>query len=90
MYYVLWDGELATCSCKNFEFWGILCRHIPSIFFYKDCYKIPSKYLPSCWQHQASDGGDEVEFQEHIFIEEEIAPQIYYHSHDELNIEHIF
>ena len=24
---VLWDGEMTSCSCKNFEFWSILCRH---------------------------------------------------------------
>ena len=25
---VLWDGKMTNCSCKNFEFWGIFCRHI--------------------------------------------------------------
>ena len=26
---VFWDGEMATCNYKHFEFWGILCHHIP-------------------------------------------------------------
>ncbi|KAH7848663.1 hypothetical protein Vadar_005885 [Vaccinium darrowii] len=46
---VFWDGETTTCSCKHFEFWGILCRHILSVFLHKDCYKIPYIYLPSRW-----------------------------------------
>lgn len=46
---VFWDGETATCGCKHFEFWGILCRHILSVFLHKDCYQIPSMYLPSRW-----------------------------------------
>ncbi|KAF7134987.1 hypothetical protein RHSIM_Rhsim08G0141700 [Rhododendron simsii] len=46
---VFWDGETAICSCKHFQFWGILCRHILSVFLRKDCYKIPSQYLPSRW-----------------------------------------
>jgi SWIM zinc finger len=25
---VAWDGTTLFCSCKNFEFWGIVCRHI--------------------------------------------------------------
>ncbi|CAJ2656922.1 unnamed protein product [Trifolium pratense] len=44
---VFWDGKIATCSCKHFEFWGVLCRHILSIFIHKDCHEIPSNYLPS-------------------------------------------
>ena len=31
---VLWDGEMTSCSCKNFEFWGILCRHTLSVFIH--------------------------------------------------------
>ena len=27
---VLWDGKMTYYSCKNFEFWGILCCRIPS------------------------------------------------------------
>ncbi|KAF7124702.1 hypothetical protein RHSIM_Rhsim12G0119800 [Rhododendron simsii] len=56
---VFWDGETSTCSCKHFEFWGILCRHILSVFLHKDCYRIPSLYLPSRWCREVSQS-DEV------------------------------
>jgi len=46
---VFWDGNITTCSYKNFEFWGILCRHILRVFIHKDCFQIPSYYLPPCW-----------------------------------------
>jgi hypothetical protein len=42
---VLWDSEMTTSSCKDFEFWGILCHHILSVFLHKDCYRIPPMYL---------------------------------------------
>ncbi|CAL5191621.1 unnamed protein product [Lathyrus oleraceus] len=57
---VFWDGKIATCSCKHFEFWGILCRHILSIFLHKDCHEIPSNYLPSRWRLQVSHEDEEV------------------------------
>lgn len=56
---MFWDGETSTCSCKHFEFWGILCRHILSVFLHKDCYRIPSLYLPSHWCREVSQS-DEV------------------------------
>ncbi|KAJ8445855.1 hypothetical protein Cgig2_000167 [Carnegiea gigantea] len=52
---VFWDGNIIMCSCKKFEFFGILCCHILWIFLQKDSDKIPSAYLPSCWclQHHS-------------------------------------
>ncbi|KAL2920931.1 Protein FAR1-RELATED SEQUENCE 11 [Bienertia sinuspersici] len=50
---VFWDGVTETCSCKNFEFWGILCRHIFRVFIHKDCFKIPLFYLPLRWYRDA-------------------------------------
>ncbi|KAI8543312.1 hypothetical protein RHMOL_Rhmol08G0206900 [Rhododendron molle] len=58
---VLWDGEKATCTCKHFEFWGILCRHILSIFLHKDCYQIPPAYLLPRWCREALLSGKEGE-----------------------------
>ncbi|XP_058772071.1 protein FAR1-RELATED SEQUENCE 11-like [Vicia villosa] len=46
---VLWDGDVVGCSCKHFEFWGILCSHILAIFLHKDCFQIPIRYLPLRW-----------------------------------------
>ncbi|KAL4644214.1 hypothetical protein ACB092_02G147900 [Castanea dentata] len=51
---VLWGGEVTNCSCKNFEFWGILCHHILSVFLHRDCYHIPPMYLSSRWCCEAS------------------------------------
>jgi hypothetical protein len=46
---VFWDGDVVGCSCKHFEFWGILCRHVLTIFLHKDCFQIPTRYLPLRW-----------------------------------------
>ncbi|KAL2892614.1 Protein FAR1-RELATED SEQUENCE 11 [Bienertia sinuspersici] len=43
---LFWNGSTLKCSCKNFEFWGILCRHILRVLFHNDCFKIPNSYLP--------------------------------------------
>ena len=45
---------MTNCSCKHFEFWGILCRHILSVFLQKDCYHILPLNLPSRWCCEAS------------------------------------
>ncbi|KAL2930387.1 Protein FAR1-RELATED SEQUENCE 11, partial [Bienertia sinuspersici] len=47
-----WDGVTTSCSCKIFEFWGILCRHILRVFSHRDCFKIPTVYLPLRWHHK--------------------------------------
>lgn len=39
---------------------GILCRHILSIFLHKDCHEIPSNYLSSRWRLQVSHEDEEV------------------------------
>ncbi|XP_023750563.1 protein FAR1-RELATED SEQUENCE 11-like [Lactuca sativa] len=49
---VVWDGKMAKCTCKNFEFVGILCRHILSVFLRKDCFEIPSSYWLSRWSRE--------------------------------------
>lgn len=46
---VFWDENNALCRCKNFEFWGILCRHILRVFTHTNCFKIPTIYLPKRW-----------------------------------------
>ena len=50
MHKVFWDGKVAKCSCKNFEFVGILCRHILSVFIHKDYFEVPSTYWLSRWR----------------------------------------
>ena len=51
---VLWDDKMTYCSCKNCEFWGILCRHVLSVFLHKDYYQIPFLYLPPRWCREVS------------------------------------
>jgi len=44
-----WDGDVVSCSCKYFEFRGILCRYVLTIFFHEDFFQISIRYLPLCW-----------------------------------------
>ncbi|KAJ8439208.1 hypothetical protein Cgig2_003421 [Carnegiea gigantea] len=46
---VFWNVDLVTCSCKHVEFWGILCRHVLTVFIHKDCFEISARYLPLHW-----------------------------------------
>nr|KAJ0201571.1 hypothetical protein LSAT_V11C600301820 [Lactuca sativa] len=47
---VVWDGKTAKCTSKNFEFVGILCRHILSVLLHKGSFEIPSNYWLSRWK----------------------------------------
>ncbi|XP_058005357.1 putative protein FAR1-RELATED SEQUENCE 10 [Hevea brasiliensis] len=47
---VFWNGRQAACSCKHFEFWGILRRHILSVFLHKDYFQIPDVYFLMRWR----------------------------------------
>lgn len=59
---VKWQDDLVRCSCKNFEFWGIICRHILSVFLHQDCFQISGTYLPLRWQRDEfqENGGEHV------------------------------
>ncbi|KAK9756380.1 hypothetical protein RND81_01G092900 [Saponaria officinalis] len=46
---VTWYDDIITCSCKIFEFWGIICRHVLSVFIHRDRFEIPMRYLPLRW-----------------------------------------
>ncbi|XP_043710392.1 protein FAR1-RELATED SEQUENCE 5-like [Telopea speciosissima] len=43
------DAGVVTCSCKLFEFMGLLCKHILRIFHKMDLKEIPSQYLLKRW-----------------------------------------
>ncbi|KAL2939873.1 Protein FAR1-RELATED SEQUENCE 11 [Bienertia sinuspersici] len=47
---VFWDLNVAMCSCKQFEFTGIICRHILRVFLQVDCHEVPPMYLPIRWR----------------------------------------
>ncbi|KAK9749135.1 hypothetical protein RND81_02G104600 [Saponaria officinalis] len=69
---VFWGGNTAVCSCKNFEFWGIICRHILRVFVHRDCFIIPPFYLPQRWHCDAFLATTNVqEVVDNVFTEEE-------------------
>ncbi|KAJ8436707.1 hypothetical protein Cgig2_027228 [Carnegiea gigantea] len=49
MHMVFWDGSITLYNYKNFEFWGILCRHILRVFIQKNCFHIAPCCLPLRW-----------------------------------------
>lgn len=44
----------AHCSCKKFEFSGILCRHVLSVFRVTNVFTIPSHYILKRWTKNAN------------------------------------
>ncbi|KAK7275372.1 hypothetical protein RIF29_16488 [Crotalaria pallida] len=54
--FVSWikEEESIHCSCKEFEFSGILCRHAIRVLLNNDCFSLPTKYLPSRWRRESS------------------------------------
>ncbi|XP_073006079.1 protein FAR1-RELATED SEQUENCE 11 isoform X2 [Typha latifolia] len=49
---VIWipGEELLSCSCRMFEFSGILCRHALRVLSMLNCFQIPDHYLPVRWR----------------------------------------
>ncbi|XP_021736076.1 protein FAR1-RELATED SEQUENCE 11-like [Chenopodium quinoa] len=49
---VYWDLQLGiiSCSCDQFEFSGILCRHALRVLSTGNCFQIPERYLPQRWR----------------------------------------
>ncbi|XP_042503475.1 protein FAR1-RELATED SEQUENCE 5-like isoform X2 [Macadamia integrifolia] len=43
------DDVQVTCSCQNFEFKGILCRHILKVFTVRNVMLIPDVYIRKRW-----------------------------------------
>ncbi|KAL6193684.1 hypothetical protein ACLB2K_034768 [Fragaria x ananassa] len=48
---VIWvpSQEHISCSCCEFEFTGILCRHVLRVLSNNNCFRIPNQYLPTRW-----------------------------------------
>ncbi|KAJ0966353.1 hypothetical protein J5N97_027491 [Dioscorea zingiberensis] len=59
--------ETASCSCKHFEFSGILCRHVLGVFLMVDLHMLPEEYFLKRWTRNAKtdmlldDGGAELQ-----------------------------
>ncbi|KAK1591273.1 hypothetical protein Q3G72_005193 [Acer saccharum] len=46
--------EHISCSCHQFEFSGILCRHVLRVLSINNCFQIPDRYLPIRWRSVSS------------------------------------
>lgn len=53
---VLWvpHEEFISCSCHEFNFSGILCRHVLRVLSINNCFHIPDRYLPARWRDVGS------------------------------------
>ncbi|XP_057809346.1 protein FAR1-RELATED SEQUENCE 5-like [Salvia miltiorrhiza] len=50
------SSEKTKCSCRKFEFAGIMCSHILKVFTMKNVMKISSEYIMKRWTRQAKVG----------------------------------
>ncbi|ERM95936.1 protein FAR1-RELATED SEQUENCE 11-like [Amborella trichopoda] len=48
------EDNVMNCSCKGFEFTGIICRHSLHVLFKEHFIQIPDRYLPKRWRHSTS------------------------------------
>ncbi|KAI4298806.1 hypothetical protein L6164_032324 [Bauhinia variegata] len=53
---VIWlpEEEQIHCSCKEFEFSGILCRHALRVFIAKNYFELPERYYLNRWRRECS------------------------------------
>lgn len=47
--------QLASCSCKMFEFEGILCRHVLAVFKATNVFTLPPCYILKRWTRNAKE-----------------------------------
>lgn len=47
--------QLASCSCKMFEFEGILCRHVLAVFKATNVFTLPQCYILKRWTRNAKE-----------------------------------
>ncbi|BBH07035.1 hypothetical protein Prudu_018841 [Prunus dulcis] len=50
------DSDHASCSCKRFEFVGIICKHILALFRRDQIEYMPEKYILKRWKKTAKCG----------------------------------
>ncbi|XP_021834641.1 protein FAR1-RELATED SEQUENCE 5-like [Prunus avium] len=50
------DSDHASCSCKRFEFVGIICKHIQALFRRDQIEYMPDKYILNRWKKTAKAG----------------------------------
>jgi hypothetical protein len=47
--------QVASCSCKMFEFEGVLCQHVLAVFKAKNIFMLPQHYILKRWTRNAKD-----------------------------------
>lgn len=55
----------AKCSCQMFEYSGILCRHVLTVFTVTNVLTLPSHYIMKRWTRNAKSGGGTDELRNH-------------------------
>ncbi|PSR86724.1 Protein FAR1-RELATED SEQUENCE like [Actinidia chinensis var. chinensis] len=68
-YIVTFNGTemRASCSCQMFEYSGILCRHILTVFTVTNVLTLPSHYILKRWTRNAKNGiGSDESFELHV------------------------
>ncbi|KAL9244918.1 hypothetical protein vseg_018632 [Gypsophila vaccaria] len=48
----------ASCTCRMFEFSGIICRHVLAVFRVKNVLTLPSEYILKRWTRDARNGAE--------------------------------
>jgi SWIM zinc finger len=48
------SGEEIICTCKGFEFLGVLCRHALRVLSLKNCFVVPDRYLLLRWRRESN------------------------------------
>ncbi|CAM0875595.1 unnamed protein product [Alopecurus aequalis] len=54
----------AKCTCQLFEYFGIVCRHILTVFGAQDVSALPSQYILRRWTKNATDRSSDKKFVE--------------------------
>lgn len=75
VYWVPREG-IISCSCHQFDFSGILCRHALRVLSTGNCFQIPDRYLPIRWrrlsipgklyQNNSSDNTERIQFLQNL------------------------
>ncbi|KAJ3683611.1 hypothetical protein LUZ60_013838 [Juncus effusus] len=47
-------NEEINCTCKGFEFSGVLCRHVIRVLSLKNCFAVPDRYVLPRWRLDGS------------------------------------
>ncbi|OAY65546.1 Protein FAR1-RELATED SEQUENCE 7 [Ananas comosus] len=53
---VVKSEDIVSCTCKLFEFYGLLCAHALKVMHHIEMYSIPSRYILKKWTKNAKKG----------------------------------